>query len=557
MAGVGSAGSNLMRVTGMATGMDTDAMVKAMTANFQYKIDKVNQEKQVVEWRQQEYRDIIKDIKGLQEYFDPISDKNILSDDKFNPIKITNSNENAVGFSANAKAEEGTYKINVTKLAKAATVNGTDVAANDGTASKLKDINASLEGKEITFNINTKIVKINVDADTSIQDVLDTINNDSNISADVNASFDELSKKFVFKSNETGSNQNLSVILTDDAVGADLVSSLGFVEGGASSDSGQNAEFTITYPDGRNENITNQEKNEFTANGITYDLKAAGTGDTTITVEKNNVDAVFDNIKSFIDDYNDIIEKIQDKLTEKKQYTYKPLSAEQKEAMSEDDIKKWESKAKQGILNNDENLERLMSGLRGCLFEGVYSDKSGDVKNKYNMGMYGEGALWLDTSSDMKQNGKILIKDETKFKEAISNNIEEFTNFFIGKSSTENTEDKYIGTDTYYEDGLFTRMDNIIRDYAGDPGIGKDGESTLKGTLNIYANKQYDYSITGASGKNTIPDQIYKRTISIDELQRKLIDAETRYYTKFARLEKAMNDMNSQMSSFNSQMGIS
>ncbi|WBW95465.1 flagellar filament capping protein FliD [Oceanirhabdus sp. W0125-5] len=555
MSSVGSAGSNMMRITGMATGMDTDAMVKAMTANYQLKIDKVNQEKQIMQWKQEMYRDIITDIKDIQDYFDPISDKYILSESKFSSVKVTNSNENAIGFTAGATAIEGTYKLNVTKLAEAAVVDGAAITATSGTATKLKDINGSLEGKTVTFDINGNTVDIAVDADTTIQNVLDTLNNDTNISADATATFDELTKKFVFKTNASGSTKNLSVTLTDNDAG-DLVSSLGFAEGVASLDSGQNAEFSITYPDGRSEIITNQESNKFTANGVTYNLKTAGTGDTTITVEKNDTDKVFDNIKSFIDDYNNLMEKIQSKLSEKKQYDYKPLSTEQKESMSEEDIKTWEIKAKQGILKNDSYLGKLMTDLRGTLFAPVYSDKASDSKNEYHMGIYGEGALWLDTSSDMTQLGKILIKDETKLKEAISNNVEEFTKFFIGKSSTENLDDKYIGTDTYYEDGLFTRINKIVETYAGDPGIGKDGKATLKGTLNIYANKQYDFSITGGASQNTIPDQIYRKTVSTDQLNRRMIEVENKYYAQFARLESAMNQMNSQMSSFYSQMGM-
>lgn len=555
-----SIGSNMMRITGMATGMDTDAMVKAMTANYQYKIDKIDQEKQIMQWKQEMYRDIIKDIKGLQDYFDPISDKYILSESKFNPVKITNSDKNAVGFTASSSAQEGTYKINVTQLAEPAIVKGEEVSAASGLSTKLKDIDVSLSGKTITFTINDKPESVAISDATTIQNVIDEINNNTDIQTQgVTASFDELSKRFIFKTDNNGSAQTLKVKVTDGTIDGSTL--LGFTESDAYlagyTDSGQNAKFTITYPDGRTETDIEQQTNQFTANGITYNLKAAGTGDTTITVEKNDTDSVFNNIKSFIDDYNDIIEKIEGKISVKKQYTYKPLTEEQKKTMNEDDIKKWEDKAKQGILKNDTYLERLMGDLRGVLFDAVYSSKSGGTKNTYHMGIYGDGALGLDTSKDISQKGKIIIKDENKLKEAISNNIEEFTKFFIGKSTTENSSTKYIGTDTYYEDGLFTRMNKILRDYAGDPGIGKDGTSTLKGVLNVYTNKQYDYSITGASSNNTLPDQMYAKTLNIQDLQRQLTAAENRYYTQFAKLESAMNQMNSQMSNFYSQMGIS
>ncbi|WP_460283960.1 flagellar filament capping protein FliD [Clostridium botulinum] len=548
--------SNVNRITGMATGMDTDAMVKAMTANYQAKIDKMGQDKQIIQWKQEFYRDIVKEIKGLQDYFDPISDKYIMSTNKFNPMKVTNSNEGALGITTDSTAQKGSYKINVTQLAKPAVIDGeTSLQRTDGTDvkldTKLSDLTPSVSG-DITFTINNKKVQVTTDADTTIKGVIDSINTkineDTDLKGKVQVSFDELSKKIVFSTTATGDTDPSKPELKVDG------SVLGF--SGSKEASGANANFTITYPDGRTVEVKDQKTNKFSANGITYDLKTAGAGDITFSVDKNNTDEIVKNLKNFLDDYNKIIEKIEGKLTEKKQFTYKPLTDEQRKDMKDDDIKKWEEKAKQGILKNDDYLEQLMSDLRGNIFERVYSDKAGDKKNGLYMGVYGDDAIGLDTSREFKERGKIFIKDEEKLKKAIENNIEDFTKFFIGKSTTKNDSDKYIGTDTYYEDGLFTRMDKIIRQYAGDPGIGKDGMSTLKGALNIYANKQYDYSITGTAGKNTMPDKIYSKVLSIDTLEKKMKEAQNRYYQKFARLETAMNKLNSQMNAMYSQFGM-
>ncbi|UYZ34265.1 flagellar filament capping protein FliD [Clostridium beijerinckii] len=566
--------TNTMRITGMATGLDTDSMVKAMTANIQNKIDKENQEKQIAQWKQDMYRDIIKDVKGLQDYFDPTSSKYILGSNNFNPIKVTNSNENAVGFTASSTAQAGNYKINVAKLAEPAIVKGNVINKANNSATKLVDINASFLG-DISFDIKAtngtstslKTVNVSVSSSTTIQNVVDSINADGDVvKMGVKASFDELSKKIVFKTNDTGSSKSLSVTVNNANAG-----DLGFANGILNSDSGQNADFNITYPDGRTENVTSQSTNQFTANGITYNLKAAGIGDTTINVTKNNVDAIVNNLTKFKDDYNNLIDKIQGKLTEKKQFSYKPLTDDQKENMKDADIANWETKAKQGLLKNDENLENLLSDLKSAFSDNVFSKfvngtdvYKQDSANKLSLhvGSFDASSIGIDTSSDIASLGNIEIKDETKLKDAISNHIEEFTQLFIGKSSAKldvvnGVEKQYRGSEKYYEDGIFTRMDNIIRNYAGDPGIGKDGTSTVKGVLNIFANKQYDYSISGYSSKNTLPDQIYGKVRSVTSLTDKLKDAQDRYYKKFSALETAMNNMNTQMSSFKSQMGIS
>ncbi|WP_434296944.1 flagellar filament capping protein FliD [Clostridium sporogenes] len=548
--------TNTNRITGMATGMDTDAMVKAMTANYQAKIDKMGQDKQIMQWKQDFYRDVIKDIKGLQEYFNKTSDKYILSESKFNPMKVINSNEDAIKIAANSTAQSGTYKINVTQLAKPAVIEGaTSLKKADGTEvkldTKLSDLDPSVSG-DITFAINDKSVNIKTDADTTIKDVIDGINaeieNNADLKGKVTASFDELSKKMVFSTTTIGDIDPNAPELKVDS------STLGF--NGLQKAEGANANFTITYPDGRTVDVKDQKTNKITANGITYDLKTAGAGDVTFSIDKNNADEIVKNLKSFFDDYNKIIDKIEGKLTEKKQFTYKPLTDAQKKDMKEDDIKKWEEKAKQGILKNDDYLGQLMSDLRGNIFERVYNDKAGDDKNGLYMGKYGDGALGLDTRREFKERGKIYIENEEKLKNAIENNMEELTKFFIGQSSTKNDPDKYIGTDTYYEDGLLTRIDKIIKQYAGDPGMGTDGMSTLKGALNIYANKQYDYSITGTAGQNTMPDRIYSKVLSIGTLEKKMAEAQERYYQKFARLETAMNKLNSQMNAMYSQFGM-
>jgi flagellar hook-associated protein 2 len=548
-----AAASNMMRITGMATGLDTDSLVKAMTSNIQSKIDKAAQDEQIAEWKQEMYRDIIKDAKSLQEYFDPLSDKYIMNSNKFNSAQVTNTNESVVGFSASSSAQGGNYKIEVTQLAQAAVVSGGTVTANNGLSTKLTDLGLAKDST-INFAINGKTVPITVSDTTTIKDVLDTINDDADVkSAGVTASFDELSKKFVFTTDKSG--DGLTIALT--VGGTADVSKLGL--NSLTTTPGQDAKFNVTYPDGRTESVA-QQSNSFTANGVTYSLKSVGTS--SITVEKNNTDGIVDNVKNFINDYNALVDKIQGKLTEKKQYTYKPLTDDQKSSMSDSDIEKWNEQAQQGLLKNDDNLEQLLSDLRGTFFNAVYSDKTDDkttsVKNSYYMGTYGSNALGLDTSSDLDDYGKIQITDESKLKSAISNNIEDFTKFFIGTSSKELGEDeKYIGSETYYEDGLFTRMDKILRNYVGDPGVGTDGTSSLKGTLNIYANKQYDYSISGYSSKNTLPDQIYEQALNITDLQTKLTDAENRYYEKFSQLETTINQLNSQMSSFSSQMGTS
>ena len=656
-----TSGANMLRITGMASGIDTDATVKAMVSSYQLKVDKESQAKQTLQWKQEVYRDIIKDIKGLQDYFDTLSSKFILSEKSFNTNSASSANSSIFSGTPSSNAKTGNYKVKVTQLAEQAKIEGspknsiikvTDNAnwngktidfgakgkidleavadsntsgsltdeivaninkqvsdnsqlkgkisasyVNDGTNEYIKFTNLSTDsitinkyvavpasittateitedipinsgisstskltelgfasGNTINFDLNygstTKNVSLTVGDSSTLQNLVDQVNSATGGSVILN--IDDVTGKLSFQSKDYGSSSGLTI--TDKNSNIDK---LGFTSG--STGIGKDALVEITAPGETTATTTTQSSNEFTSNGITYSL--LGKGESTLTVS-SNTDTVVSNMKKFIEDYNSVISTIQTKLTEKKNSDYAPLTDAQKQSMSDDQIKAWEAKAKVGILKNDGYLQNLMTQFRGTFFSPVYTsyDKTNvDVgKISLSFGSYGAGAIGIETSSDYTDGGKIVLKDETKLKDAIENNIEDFKKLFIGDSESDlETNESYIGSKKYNEDGIFRRIDTIMRDYVASPGVGKDGTYSLSGSMNIFVNKQYDFSLSGISSKNTLPDQIYRKLLNVSDLQDKLSTAETRYYNQFAQLEKAMNAMNSQMSYLSSQLGTS
>ena len=638
--------ANLLRISGMASGIDTDAVVKSMVSNYQLKIDKANQDKQMLQWKQDAYRDIIKGVKGLQDYFDPLSSKYMLSGNSFNTNSVTNSDSSILSATASSTAKAGTYTVNVSQLAEQAKIEGTpqnsmlsvsalanwtgkdltfDVGGSkvnlstlngSSTTGLVADINSKIAASSLNGKItasyvkegtneyikftkaasNTDTIKL-IDTDNSITDVKDTtINsgissatklldlgisnqvfslsydittNTTPVSIDpsgaltikdlmgqvnsatggaVTMSIDDTTGKISFQSKDYGSTSNIKII---DSGGG--LSKLGVTAGSAL---GKDAIVDITAP-GQPKVTTTQSSNKFTTNGVNYNLVSIGSASSTIT---SNSDTAVSNIKKFIEDYNTLVSTINTKLTEKKDKNYAPLTDEQKTSMSESQITAWEAKAKVGILRNDDYLSNLMTQLRGTLYSPVYSDGSDTSTGKVplNFGSYGAAAIGIETSTDYTDGGKLVLKDEAKLKDAIENHMDDFKKLFIGSSSrTLGTSEAYIGSPKYNEDGIFKRMDNIVRDYVAAPGLGKDGTYTLNGYMNIFVNKQYDYSSSGSSGKNTLPDQVYNKTLSVSKFQKQLTDAQTRYYAKFTALEKAMNTLNSQQSSLSSMLGTS
>ncbi|WP_298840745.1 flagellar filament capping protein FliD [Clostridium sp.] len=683
--------SNLLRISGMASGIDTDAVVKSMVSNYQLKIDKANQAKQTLAWQQEAYKGIISGVKGLQDYFDPLSSKYMLSGSSMNINTAASDETSVVTATSSATAKAGTYKVNVSKLAEQAKVEGNSnnsmIAAsasnwtsniltfdvttassvdasgntiagvktagltlpkltasttkglvtelnNNIAASSLngkitasyvkegnieyikitnlssgtvdlkagsvtdvivdKNINSGISSTSklsdlgITTNTsfslsydtatNAKPVTISSTSTSTVKDLMDKVN--SATGGAVTMSIDDTTGKISFQSKSYGSASGFNIAEVETSGTDSILTKLGLTGAVSSSKTtglapnevttktntitklGTDAVVSITAP-GQSAITTTQSSNKFAVNGVTYNLVGVNTGtDTSNVTVTSNSDTVVKNIKSFIEDYNTIISTINTKLTETKDKNYSPLTDAQKTSMSETQITAWETKAKVGILKKDDYLSSLLTQLRGTLYSPVYSSydstDSSTGKVALSFGAYGTDAVGIQTSTDTTDGGKLVISDEAKLKAAIENNMDDFKKLFIGSSSsTLTTNQAYAGSEKYKEDGIFTRMDSILRDYVASPGLGKDGTYTLSGSMNIFVNKQYDYSTTGTASKNTLPDQVYNQTLNITKFQSQLDAASTRYYAKFTALETAMNALNSQQSALSSMLGTS
>lgn len=686
--------SNLLRISGMASGIDTDAVVKSMVSNFQAKIDKANQAKQTLAWQQDAYKGIITGIKGLQDYFDPLSSKYMLSGNSMNINTAVSDKTSVVTATSAATAQAGTYKVNVSKLAEQAkiegnsnnsmvavtdltkwqsggkldfgittTIDGTPTTVTDtitlsktstsmselaadinkqiassatlngkisasyvsnGTANYIKFTKSSSVTSDITLsdNVDTPIldttsidspltINSGVSSTSKLSDLGITTNTSFSLSYDtatnatpviisstststikelmdkvksatagaVTMSIDDTTGKISFQSKDYGSASGFKIteaknstdttdsMLTKLGLTGAVSVTTGVAPNAVTTDTitklGTDAIVAITAPGQTVATTTTQSSNKFSVNGVNYNLVGvnAGTETSNVTVTSNS-DTVVANMKSFIEDYNTIISTINTKLTETKDKNYSPLTDAQKTSMSETQITAWETKAKVGILKKDDYLSSLLTQLRGTLYSPVYSsydsNDSSTGKVALNFGTYGAGAVGIQTSTDTTDGGKLVISDEAKLKDAIENNMDDFKKLFIGSSSsTLTTNQAYAGSEKYKEDGIFTRMDSILRDYVASPGLGKDGTYTLSGSMNIFVNKQYDYSSSGTAGKNTLPDQVYNQTLNITKFQSQLDAASTRYYAKFTALETAMNALNSQQSALSSMLGTS
>lgn len=522
MTSVGSASS--VRIPGLATGMDTDTMIKDMLSGEQQKIDKAKQKQQTVKWQQEIYREVMKDIKSLQDkYFSVTSPNSIMSSSAWNTLTIGSSNENVITASGSAGANRVDYSFNVVKLAQSAKMSSSKATNNvdikkdspleslglggeqkfsikfgDGDKEVSKEITIRTEplyekdsdGNFVLDEDGNKVVKEPADTvDTLIKKINDSTD------GNVKASYSSMTGEFTIQSTKTGENSKLQIV---DASGNES-GALDFL-GISRSEKGSNSQIEVKAKDGSFTKTLNEESNSFSIDGITYNVHTTGTCEIT---SREDVKPVVDNMKKFVEDYNKIMDKVYSLVTEKGNKDYQPLTEAQKKDMSEEEIERWEKKAKEGLLRNDSEMRSFMDKMQNSIF--------GD-----NMTFLME--CGLTSSEDYTKKGQLSL-DEDKFKKALQNNSQKVYDAFAGGN-----------------DSVLEKMKDTMYDYVGT-------------SSSVFA-KKAGLEKTSSVVNNFYSEQIKRQEDAIKLLQRKMDDRENKLYKQFGQLEASMNKLNSQMNYF-------
>lgn len=408
---------------------------------------------------------------------------------------------------------------------------GTSAVSNQllrtDTIEKLGIGDASDTDTKYTFNLNGKDIEYTA-ADT-VSSIMNKINSSG---AGVSISYNELSDKFEMTSTSTG--EGFDIKLTGDDEG--LFSKLGFnIDASGELDqssvkAGQNAVVNI------NGVTVERANNSFDYNGLnialnsttgTYEkdangnfienadgtMRTAGTEEKVSVSTERDVDKIVNNLKSFVEDYNKLIEKLNGYTHEDASYKkYPPLTDDQKKEMTDKEIELWEEQSKKGLLRNDKDISSFLSDMRSAMYT-----RGGSKLMLSNIG--------INSSSQWSDYGKLTI-DEDQLKSALQTNAEDVKNIFVG------------------ENGLATRLNNICTKTAST-------SSGNKGTL---------VQIAGVKGKpsekdNNINDQLDSIKNKLESLNRIYESRRERYWRQFNAMETALANMNSQSDTLSQYLG--
>lgn len=351
---------------------------------------------------------------------------------------------------------------------------------------------------EITLKFGGKDVTVN--KDDTIQSLINKVNSSD---GGVKLSFNEVTNRFSLESTQSGSNGDIQI---SDIATQNFLRNITKIDVQNKSNSlnskytkGQDAIFEI---DGVQ---TTRSSNDINMNGISFTIN--GTGKVTLEA-KNDVDGTVKKIKEFVEDYNKLIQEINTAITDTRPKSgeygyYEPLTDDEKKAMSEDEIKKWEEKAKTGLLNGDEHLNKFLSSLRGNVYKAV--DIGGKSISLYEIG--------INTSKNYNSGGQLEINEE-KLKKAIEERGDEIKQLFTN------------------EKGIAKNIQNSIDDAIGSKGYLRQ-KAGIKGTI--------------SATNNDLTKELEDIAKKLAEERERLYNKEMQYFNMFAKMEAAMNQQNNQM----------
>lgn len=548
-----------IRFGGLASGIDTDTIIKQLMQVERVPIDKLEQKKQTTEWKRDAYREINRSLMTLRNSaVDLMFSRNFqaktASSSDTSRVQVTSSpssgnasleirsveslatsashivqlrdkNNNLVTRETVAKDLDLDINTKIQTFTGSPTEVTLDSKVNDGgklfinnvellpteytydSATGKVTFNSPIaEGAELKYESGFKIEYINIDGGTPAQLMIgadakfsDVITQLSSKDTNFSAFFNEASSELALTQRNTGSQSTIAFIgkaetlfdasVADGIRGEDAVFNVNGIELTRSSN-------TVTI-----DNMTITLKSEFKAvdNPAPVTLSAA-----------TDTQKIFDNIKGFVEKYNETIDLMNKKVREERFRSFTPLTQAQRDELSEDEIKKWEEKAMSGMLRGDTIVRSAMDTMRGKWSSATSSTNEDGMKQLFQIG--------LSTGADFTNGGKIELNEE-KLKAAIEKDPDQVYQLF-----------------TNAETGLLPQI--------------RDAATNSRSSITRIAGADGAGAPTYSMGREMT--QIDTRIKRLNDL---LVDKENAYYRRFAAMETAMNQANSQAASLQQFLG--
>lgn len=248
--------------------------------------------------------------------------------------------------------------------------------------------------------------------------------------------------------------------------------------------------------------------------GLELEILGTTEGETVNITVTNDVSGIYDTIKDFLSEYNALLKEMNSYYNADSAKGYDVLSDDEKEAMKDSEVEKWEDKIKDSLLRRDSTLNSIISSFRNKMM-GTFTASNGRT--------YSLSSIGISTSGDYAEGGLLHIRgDEDDAEYADEKNVL--------KQLLEEDPDAVTDVFTHLTESLYTDLQK------------KMSRTPLSSALTFYNDKEMNSQLSD-----------YKTRIA--KLESKFNDMEDRYYKQFTAMEKAMANMQSQQNSLASYLG--
>lgn len=508
-----------IRIAGMASGMDTDAMVQDLVKAYKAKGSNYTKQQKRAELKQDAWKSLNKKIKSFTTKYAA----NMQYSTYYASKKTTTSDSSKATVISSDSAVTGSQTLEVLETAKTAYLTGAKLASGTTSSTKLSELMGKSGEFETTIKLSGEPDEkgFTIDQDTTVEEFVGFMS-----SKGFNASFDQNNGRIFISAKNSGAASNFSFD-TSDSTAKDALTALGLEDDPSKRDANSSNYDTdyegpviIQGADAKiklNDATFTSASNTFNINGLTITAKEKTEGKITINTDMD-YDAIYDKVKSFIKDYSALINEMSELYNAPANKGYDPLTDEEKEALSESEIKKWEDKVNESLLRRDGNLSSLTSILKNSMLQ-TY-DFEGTT---YSLSSFGINTLSYFSAPENERNAYHIDGDpddsETsgnadKLKAAIAANPEAVTNFFTKLSKN-----------------MYEQLQEFSK------------SSSSRSYGSFYDDKQVKEDITKYESKVAKWDDYVK-------------SIEDRYYKQFAKMESAMTKLNSQQNYISSMFGM-
>ncbi len=492
-----------IRLTGMNSGLDTDAMVQDLINAYNKKKVQYKGEQKKLSWKQDAWKELNTKVKNF--FSKAVSNMRFSSNLQKKKTLVSDSSIASVVSSDNAV--EGKQSLRVQSLAQSAYLTGGKIETTEqgGATSKTKLSELGFSGNDtITLTKgNGTTITIDVSGDMTVGQFTSTVS-----AAGLNANFDEKQGRLYISAQESGEKNDFSFGGNTAAL-----ASLGLTEEtGATKIDAADATITLNGVEYTSEN------NTFSINGLTITVREKTKEDSFVTLTTEaDFDAAYDTIRNFIKEYNSLVNEMDKLYNAASADKYKMLSDEEKDAMSDEEVKEWEDKIKSALLRRDSTISTISNTLRMTML------KTYDIDGKtLSLSSFGISTMSYFLAADNEKNALHIdgnpddpdtMGEADKLKSALAADPKSVTSFFQQLAS-----DLYSGMTKLSSSNSYRSFGNFYED------------KKLKKESDEWEKKISDY-------------EAYIAKI------------EDKYYKQFTQMEKALSQIQSQQNYISQLLG--